>query len=192
MHKTFLCAHTHRKHQPQIQHAKCVRLTSASFPVQLCRSKAYAKCQCMDLRVAQRSMIRTKQSMYISTHTQYLQRQERQSTRTHTPDLERERTHAHTQYLQRQERRSTRTHTPYLEREDTRTHTQYLQRQERESTRTHSIHNVRERESTRTHAQYLEREHTHTHTRYRESESTRTHNTYRGKRERAHAHTHHI
>jgi hypothetical protein len=30
MHKTFLGAHTHRKHQPQIQHAKCVRLTSAS------------------------------------------------------------------------------------------------------------------------------------------------------------------
>jgi hypothetical protein len=27
MHKTFLGAHTHRNHQPQIQHAKCLRLT---------------------------------------------------------------------------------------------------------------------------------------------------------------------
>jgi hypothetical protein len=96
MRKTFLCAHTHHNHQTQIQHAKCVRLTSASFPVQLCRSKAYAKCQCMDLRVAQPSMIRTKQSMHISTHTPY---------------LERARAHAHTPYLERGS-----AHTPYLER----------------------------------------------------------------------------
>jgi hypothetical protein len=36
------------------------------------RSRAYTKSQCMDFRVAQRSMIRTKQSMYISTHTPYI------------------------------------------------------------------------------------------------------------------------
>jgi hypothetical protein len=30
MHKTFLGAHTHRNHQSQMQHAKFVRLTSAS------------------------------------------------------------------------------------------------------------------------------------------------------------------
>jgi hypothetical protein len=100
MHKTFLCAHTHRNHQPQIQHAKCVRLTSASFPVQLCRSKAYAKCQCMDLRVAQRSMSRTKQSMYISTHAPY---------------LEREHAHTHTHHIFYRKR----THTIYFTREET-------------------------------------------------------------------------
>jgi hypothetical protein len=49
MHKTFLCAHTHHNHQSQIQHAKCVRFTSASpssitaaFPLQLRRSNAHA------------------------------------------------------------------------------------------------------------------------------------------------------
>jgi len=35
---------------------------TAVFPVLLCRSRAYAKCQCMDLLLAQRSMRRTKQS----------------------------------------------------------------------------------------------------------------------------------
>jgi hypothetical protein len=61
MHKTFLCAHTHRSHQSQIQHAKCVRLT---FSNHCCVSSAAAqkqstcKSQGMDLLLAQRSMIR--------------------------------------------------------------------------------------------------------------------------------------
>jgi len=76
LHKTFLGAHTHRKHQPQIQHAKCVRPT---FCNHCCVSSAAAqkqracKCQGMDSLHAQRPMIRTKQSMYISTHAPYLE-----------------------------------------------------------------------------------------------------------------------
>jgi hypothetical protein len=54
---------------------------TAAFPLQLRRSRAYTKSQCMDLLLAQRSMIRTKQKMYISTRTQYT--------------LQRARTHAH-------------------------------------------------------------------------------------------------
>ena len=74
MHKTFLCAHTHRNHPSQIQHAKCVRPT---FFNHCCVSSAAAqkqstcKCQGMDSLHAQRPMIRTKQSMYISTHAPY-------------------------------------------------------------------------------------------------------------------------
>ena len=77
MHKTFLCAHTHRNHPSQIQHAKCVRRT---FFNHCCVSSADAqkqstcKGQGMDSLLAQRSMIRTKQSMYISTHAPYLER----------------------------------------------------------------------------------------------------------------------
>ena len=68
MHKTFLCAHTHRSHQSQIQHAKCVRLT---FFNHCCVSSAAAqkqstcKCQGMDLLLAQRSMIRTSQYLNV-------------------------------------------------------------------------------------------------------------------------------
>ena len=75
--KTFLCAHTHRSHQSQIQHAKCVRPT---FFNHCCVSSAAAqkqstcKGQGMDSLHAQRPMIRTKQSMYISTHAPYLER----------------------------------------------------------------------------------------------------------------------
>ena len=63
MHKTFLCAHTHRNHQSQIQHAKCVRLT---FSNHCCVSSAAAqkqgicKCQGMVSLLAQRSMSRAK------------------------------------------------------------------------------------------------------------------------------------
>ena len=63
MHKTFLCAHTHRNHRSQIQHAKCVRPT---FFNHCCVSSAAAqkqgicKCQGMVSLLAQRSMIRAK------------------------------------------------------------------------------------------------------------------------------------
>jgi len=63
LHKTFLCAHTHRSHQSQIQHAKCVRPT---FFNHCCVSSAAAqkqstcKCQGLDSLLAQRSMIRAK------------------------------------------------------------------------------------------------------------------------------------
>ena len=62
---------------------------TAAFPVLLCRSRAYAKCQCMDLLLAQRSMSRTKQSVYI----------ERARTHTHTIFREREHTHTHTHHI---------------------------------------------------------------------------------------------
>ena len=51
----------------------------------LCRSRASAKCQCMDFRVAQRSMIRT--------HTPYILQRARTHTHTHTISRERERAH---------------------------------------------------------------------------------------------------
>ena len=75
---------------------KCMWPSSitAAFPLQLRRSRAYTKCQCMDLLLAQRSMIRTKQRMYISTHAPYIL----QRARTNTPYLERE----HAQYLERE------------------------------------------------------------------------------------------
>jgi hypothetical protein len=79
---------------------------TTTFPVQLCRSQAYAKCQCMYFRVAQRSMSHTKQSMYIErarthTHTIFRERKRAQSMyiSTHTPYLERERAHTHTPYI---------------------------------------------------------------------------------------------
>ncbi len=171
MHKTFLCAHTHRKHQPQIQHAKCVRLTSASpegilvakdgkgvcpsitnhfnhccvsgysgysitaafqgiqsllrFSILVvkdgkgvypsitnhfnhCCVSGYFVCEGLkgcDLlqSVAQRSMRRTKQSMYI----------ERARARTHTIFRERERAHTRTHHIER-ERAHTHTHTIYF------------------------------------------------------------------------------
>jgi hypothetical protein len=63
LHKTFLCAHTHRSHQSQIQHAKCVRPT---FFNHCCVSSAAAqkqsacKGQGMVSLLAQRSMSRAK------------------------------------------------------------------------------------------------------------------------------------
>jgi predicted CxxxxCH...CXXCH cytochrome family protein len=88
MHKTFLCAHTHRNHPSQIQHAKCVRRT---FFNHCCVSSADAqkqstcKGQGMDSLLAQRSMIRTKQSMYISERLiGFLQNwQQKCSTKSH-------------------------------------------------------------------------------------------------------------
>ena len=77
MHKTFLCAHTHRKHQPQIQHAKCVRPTFFNHCCVSCaaaQKQSTCKCQGMDSLHAQRPMIRTKQRMYISAHAPYLER----------------------------------------------------------------------------------------------------------------------
>ena len=62
----------------------------------LCRSRASAKCQCMDFRVAQRSMIRT--------HTPYILQRARTHTHIHTISRERERAHT-TYFTGLQERR---------------------------------------------------------------------------------------
>ena len=60
------------------------------------QKQSTCKCQGMDLLLAQRSMIRTKQRMYISTHAPYSERE-----RTHA--------HTHTYYLERGSAR-----TPYI------------------------------------------------------------------------------
>ena len=59
------------------------------------QKQSTCKCQRMDFRVArvaQRSMIRTKQRMYISTHTPYTL--QRESARAHTHTIFRERARA--------------------------------------------------------------------------------------------------
>ena len=59
------------------------------------QKQSTCKCQRMDFRVArvaQRSMIRTKQRMYISTHTPYTL--QRESAHTHTPYIL-QKAHAH-------------------------------------------------------------------------------------------------
>ena len=62
------------------------------------QKQSTCKCQRMDsrvARVAQRSMIRTKQRMYISTHAPYIL----QRARAHTHTLFRERERTHTIYF---------------------------------------------------------------------------------------------
>ena len=52
MHNTFLCAHTHRSHQSQIQHAKCVRPT---FFNHCKRERAHAHTPCIFQRESART-----------------------------------------------------------------------------------------------------------------------------------------
>jgi hypothetical protein len=63
LHKTFLCAHTHRSHQSQIQHVKCVRPTffnHCCVPSAAAQKQSTCKCQGMVSLLAQRSMSRAK------------------------------------------------------------------------------------------------------------------------------------
>ncbi len=125
------------------------------------QNRAYTKCQCMDLLLVQRSMIHTKQRMYISIHTQYNNTLQR--ARTHGHNIQRESTHTifrervHTQYLERE-------HTHHIQRESTytifreRARVQYLEREHTQYLEREHAHNIqRERERT----QYLERKNTH-------------------------------
>ena len=143
--------------------------------------------------------------MYISTHTPYTLQRESARTHTHTIFRERaraifrEREHTHTIFREgREGRERESTHTQYLEREEREeresTHTQYLQRQERESARTHTPY-ILQRESARAHTHtiyFTQRARAHTHTYFTREETmhktfpcAHTHRSHQTKKQHA-------